>query len=64
MTVSVRSLPIRPTAKPPGYLMARIARGVFFLAPKRLRVFEEIVAYSRSYAPAVLGKIIKVWRGG
>lgn len=33
-----------PIAKPPGYWMDRIARGAFFFWPKKLRVFEEIIA--------------------
>lgn len=35
----------RRVAMPPGFWMARIARGVFFLSPKTVeRVFEEIIA--------------------
>jgi hypothetical protein len=34
----------RVIAKPPGYLMSRIARGVFFFSPKTVeRVFEEVI---------------------
>jgi len=38
-------LPVRVIAMPPGYLMARIARSVFFFSPRTVeRVFEEIIA--------------------